>query len=93
MTVNFCVDNSSNINEKEIDNMSIYPNPTNGLFTINNKIKSNIIITDLLGKEVYKIYNHLGKIDIDLSKEKSGLYFIKSDTQNNYFIKKLILNN
>ena len=93
MTVNFCVDNSSNINEKEIENISIYPNPTSGLFTINNKIKSNILITDLLGKEVYKIYDHLGVIDIDLSKEKSGLYLIKSDTQNNYFIKKLILNN
>ncbi|MCG9880998.1 MAG: T9SS type A sorting domain-containing protein, partial [Bacteroidia bacterium] len=58
-------------------NTKIYPNPSNGIFTIENgQENSEAIVYDLLGKIVFtqKLSN---KINIDLSTQPKGVYFIK----------------
>lgn len=67
------------------NDVSIYPNPNDGAFTINfnqgEKVKTSIEITDLQGKVVFE--EKLGKFkgeyrkEIDLKKEGAGTYFIK----------------
>jgi len=81
--------------ESESGEITIYPNPNNGLFTINlNKVQvenSNIEITDINGKVIYSENNNTEKTKtIDLSHLSPGMYFVKvSDEVSNYY-KKII---
>ncbi len=77
--------------------IQVYPNPAKDLFTISlNAIgESEIIISDMLGKIVYKETTSLDKITIETGKKfTSGVYLIKVSSKNNQsktFYKKLIL--
>jgi len=81
--------------ETEPGEITIYPNPNNGLFTINlNEIQvenSNIEITDINGKVIYSENNNTEKTKtIDLSHLAPGMYFVKvNDGASNYY-KKII---
>lgn len=66
--------------------VSAYPNPSNGLF----KFESDLLISEI------KIYNSIGEVvsekklssklaTIDLSGERSGVYFYQLTTENNNF--------
>jgi Secretion system C-terminal sorting domain len=65
---------------KDEPNYQIYPNPSNGLFTLNtgsDGVKS-IIIYDLLGVVIYqKLESSAQKLDIDITSYSKGIYFIK----------------
>jgi hypothetical protein len=66
----------------EID---LYPNPSNGNFTIssNTKLKS-VSITDYTGKIVLQKNDlETGVIDLDFSNFDSGVYIIKTKTNDN----------
>jgi len=59
---------------------NIYPNPTNGLFTIQTGIISEsyqISITDVLGKIVYRETCNTDKVEIDLSDLEGGVYVVQ----------------
>ena len=68
--------------------IKIYPNPTNGKFTIElgNTEPSAITITDITGKQVYTTKSS-GDLDIDLTNLQKGIYLVninsgaKSSTQ------------
>ncbi len=76
------------------DDIVIYPNPTNGLFTINfadNKIV-DIAIIDITGKEVYQ--NTLNNSShINVTGLQKGLYLVRllDETTNKIVVKKLII--
>lgn len=71
------------------NNVSIYPNPTFGKFTIDaseltNTIKS-YFLTDICGKMILQENINLANnnvIEIDLSKYISGIYFLRLNTVN-----------
>ena len=70
--------NTNGINEIENDNflVTIFPNPSNGVFTIKSeKMASKIEITTLLGNKVYSRTINSDNIEIDLSNEAKGIYF------------------
>ena len=71
--------------------ISVYPNPANGIFYIENTNKNQLEYTiyDQTGKKI----NHSQNEDsIDISNHASGIYFLKifNTTQNTVSIKKLI---
>ena len=79
--------------------VKLYPNPNNGHFTIEfrNPVqsdKSEIIITDLAGKQVYN--NHVLKDEtlkqIDLSDGRSGIYVMMIKEKEILVTKKFIRN-
>ncbi|PQJ76560.1 BNR-4 repeat-containing protein [Polaribacter glomeratus] len=79
----------------ELTSVKVYPNPANNRFTIalNGFNKAIIIVTDTLGKTIYRTATTLGKIKINNDgKFKPGVYFIKviGDNQNTY-VNKLIM--
>ncbi len=81
-----------NTGQKNISNqnISIYPNPTNGLLKIETDKEYQIIITNVSGKKIInKQINK--KATINLSDNKSGIYFIKFISKNNTFVRKIIL--
>ncbi len=63
----------------EIDAITkIYPNPSNGLFTIQLDKKAEVKVMNILGSVVYN-QNLSGKSKIDLSNQASGIYFLNID--------------
>jgi len=80
---------STGIEEMNSKNVSIYPNPSTGLFTINNNNGTiNYTVTTVEGKVVRQLSNVSGStISIDLSNENNGIYFltINGENTNNVF--------
>lgn len=61
--------------------VSVFPNPTNGKFTIQNAKGYEVIITDISGRTIYNSQIKTASKNIDLSLE-NGLFivYLKSDT-------------
>lgn len=84
----------TDINELSLSSVTIYPNPTDGAFTIesSNSVVTEIIVMDIAGKEVYKnTFSNSIKINVlDLQK---GMYLIRMlDIEtNDQIVKKLII--
>jgi PKD repeat protein len=88
---------------QQVNNLKVYPNPMNESATLsfllkNNISNLNIVIRDVLGKEVTKVVNNTsfsaGKYTLNIDKTKklsSGLYFIEFNADNNVQIEKLIV--
>ena len=77
----------------ENNSQMIYPNPTNGKFTVelDNQI-SEIKIFDILGNELYDQKLHAFKTEFDLSSQPKGIYLLKIyDPSNKVAIKKVIM--
>ena len=89
------VGTDDNINDAK--SIRIYPNPTNGAFTIITPKKSNynnILITNQLGQVIYSnsIPENNQRLIIEESTNwKSGVYFVKLIGDNNTVTKKLIV--
>jgi len=84
---------------EESQDVSIYPNPSDGVFTIqlnqNEKVKTLIKITDAQGKVVFK--DNLGKFsgeyreEVDLKKYGAGTYIINIDQGGNATTEKIVV--
>lgn len=76
-------------------NINIYPNPTDGIFTVNLGIDNNatLKIYDILGNQVLKTYSiNQGKNQIDASDLSNGIYIIKLYIDGEIITQKLVLN-
>jgi len=84
---------SLNENSASTNGIKLYPNPTNGNFTINlgeNNSKSTIQIIDLTGKVVFEnTYSNQNQINLDLQAPK-GIYFVKVMSNGQLSVVKLI---
>ncbi|WP_410006680.1 T9SS type A sorting domain-containing protein [Aequorivita nionensis] len=78
------------IEENQLDNIKIYPNPTTRLIFIESKTE-NILgatIFDILGKNVLQ---EIGNIqEMDISHLQSGMYFLRIKTDSGEFVQKII---
>lgn len=75
------------------NSISIYPNPTNGVFTIESENMQSFEITSISGEIIKTItQNNSNKTDIDLKGYAAGIYFVKITTDKGNATKKLILN-
>ena len=79
------------INEHEI-NVSVYPNPTTGLFRIQNtgsKIQS-VEVYDVFGKLISSTEVNDNDVTIDVSNYTKGVYFTRIRTENGTVTKKVV---
>ncbi len=82
------------------NSLALYPNPTNDIlnisYTLTTKLKTNIQIINSQGQIVKEITKHemTGEqtIKIDIKALAKGLYYIRYSTENNNYLKKLIVN-
>jgi len=79
-----------------VNKLSIYPNPSNGIFTIDFKTSArllNVSITDITGKTIkqYPITCTERSRSVNLKNQPAGIYFIKISSRNEFFIRKLIV--
>ncbi len=78
--------------ENQVD-FNIYPNPSNGTFTIQNdelQIK-NIEISDITGRIIFNATRQLMPLQINISNHRAGIYFVTIQTENQIFTHKLII--
>ncbi len=84
------IDNSISIQNSEIQ---IFPNPTNGIFTINNiPGTKNIDIIDISGRIIEQIHvtSSQNTVLVDLSDFNNGIYFVKINSENKILTTKVI---
>jgi Zn-dependent metalloprotease len=77
------------------NNLTVFPNPTNGVFTIQSDNDQNIevLIMDVLGKQVYQTYViSKGTNEIDASSLSKGVYLLKFEMDKKQGVKRLIIN-
>jgi len=83
------------INDILNNDISIYPNPTNGILHINNTEGLNISkleLVDIAGKVIYNSQLINEKSEIDMSNQSNGIYFVRIQTDNQVYIQKIIKN-
>ncbi len=72
---------------------SIYPNPSNGTFTLNSRITNGeILIYNSLGETVFSSMANSQTSVIDLSDRANGIYFVTLKTDKESFTQKIIVN-
>ncbi len=72
---------SVGINEVITNSISIYPNPNNGVFTIELNETTQVIITNVLGHVLLNSTFEAGKQILDIKNNANGIYFVQL-TQN-----------
>ena len=80
-TVNVQANLSSELFEQE--KISVYPNPSNSIFNIENDNITKIEVYDLVGKLILKQENEFGVSSFDLNQYPAGIYLIKILNKNN----------
>ena len=85
------------IAEKTDEGFRIYPNPSNGIFTIKTLQKfqdfGELKITNLTGKTIYT-RGHVpldNPLQIDLSNQPKGIYFISLQTNQGIYTEKVVI--
>ena len=81
----------TSLNNNQLENLDIYPNPTHGKLNIASADKIiTLSITNIIGKEILFIKDFSANT-IDLSSYKNGFYFININTDKGTHIEKIIL--
>ena len=74
------------------NNLSLYPNPNNGSFTIDLLSKSQIFITNTLGEIILNQTFETGKQTMSLQNQSNGIYFVKiTDAKGLSITKKIVV--
>ncbi|MES2560546.1 MAG: immunoglobulin-like domain-containing protein [Bacteroidota bacterium] len=77
------------------NNLSIYPNPNKGMFTIANKTTTSITsvqVMDVVGKTVYSKTTDSNEVNVDLTSMNKGLYMVLiKDANGNEFSSKVVV--
>jgi len=78
---------------KELESVSLYPNPAQKQFSIDLKTTEEIdvIIYDQVGKEVVRFNNYMVNSPINISYLSTGLYYVKVGKNEIFKTKKLVV--
>jgi len=80
----------TNVAEENVVN-SIYPNPSDGMFSISGENIESIEVYDITGKLVMQQNINASNATIDLTNKAKGIYTLKSFNGNNVSVNKLIV--
>ena len=73
--------NELSLEEFNFSDFEVYPNPTNGYWTINgNSEIKKVTLFDMLGKEVFTVNSNSSVVNIDGTELKTGVYFAKIES-------------
>jgi lysyl endopeptidase len=85
---------SANLEENGVDQVSIYPNPTNGILNINlSKVGieiQSIELSDVTGRIVAVVVPVNGIVTINMTNESAGIYFVTIKSSEGTLTRKVI---
>ena len=83
-----------NIDEQHEIQCKVYPNPVNDrLYIATEDEVENVVVYDIYGRhQVTETPRHQGNLTIDLENLKSGIYFVKINTEKGNIVKRIIKN-
>ena len=94
LTEGFKEDNEDidNITEEQISSVNIYPNPVSDRIFIEAETEiEEVVVYDIYGRhQVTETPSRQGNLSIDLSDLKSGIYFVKINTEKGNIVKRII---
>ncbi|MDH4473303.1 MAG: DUF2341 domain-containing protein [Fluviicola sp.] len=65
-----------------VENISVFPNPNNGVFTVQSSLSQTVVLTDALGHLIQKVELTSGQAQqLELKELNSGVYFLVSRTK------------
>ena len=70
--------------------LNLYPNPTQGRFVLESDLKGTIIMTNVLGQQVYTGVHAGGKSEINITPFQNGIYLISLESGATILKQKLI---
>ncbi len=79
------------VTNNTLENISIFPNPSNGYLNFNSNEDLNVVIYDVLGKEVFSSLVNQNE-EINISHLSNGMYIVNLSDGTNVSSKKLIVN-
>jgi hypothetical protein len=91
----FCFIDDTSVEEINLENaINVFPNPSNGEFTITNKQGNieRIEVFNLQGKLIYNEYNSGSTIKFNLDNIDSGIYHLRILSNGHSAIKQLVVN-
>lgn len=80
---------------EDIANINVYPNPSNGLFTVsitNWEKPIDIKVIDVIGKVIWQDFNQNQTIEIQFLNQPKGVYFVKVQSEGYQAVKKIVIN-
>jgi hypothetical protein len=80
------------VNENNLENIKIYPNPSNGLVTIATDLNESYVVEviDIVGNIVYSSANS-GSTTIDLTSVGSGMYIVTMSNEKSTISKRVVI--
>ena len=79
-----------NVEENNANNMSIYPNPTDGILNIEVESMTRITIFNTMGQVVYDNEVVSDKETIDMTQYNEGMYLLRITTENGMMTEKVV---
>lgn len=90
-----CLMNNCNTTGIDVDlNVSeirIYPNPTNGIITVQGKEIQTVEIINISGQIINQLRTNTEEFIIDMSEQPAGIYIVKIETNKGILAKRIIL--
>ncbi len=79
-------------NELALNQVNVYPNPTNGIIVLEGRTKmSTIVVTDIFGNTVISRSADHNSVQLDLSNLSGGIYMIAIESDGNRSVHRVIL--
>ena len=69
------------------DNVSVFPNPTNGIINVNANGLKNIVVFNALGQKVYETVEN----QIDLSQLGTGLFMLRIEAETGVIVQRIMV--
>ncbi|MEZ4880749.1 MAG: T9SS type A sorting domain-containing protein [Flavobacteriaceae bacterium] len=79
------------VNQNQLDNISLYPNPASSTINVKNAENANIQIFDILGKSILSQDNIVMDAQINVSQLQAGTYFMKISKDNLITTKRFLI--
>lgn len=75
----------------ELSKIKVYPNPSNGVFTIDTALPTDVAVFDVTGKEVYKGTSITKETSLNLTNLQKGVYMLKMKNELGSHVEKVII--